>query len=75
LAVFAQLLDENGDFIAGNDGLWVDPYTLQVGDTFRQIHTLTPSPNATSIIFGMYDPKTNQRIPTNNGEQFVILFP
>ena len=32
--------DENGDFLVGDDGLWVDPYTLQQGDRFIQQHLL-----------------------------------
>ena len=34
LLAFAQLWDEADRFLAGDDGLWVDPYTLQPGDIF-----------------------------------------
>ncbi|MBE2224735.1 MAG: glycosyltransferase family 39 protein, partial [Anaerolineae bacterium] len=38
LLVFAQLLDANGEFLVGDDGLWVDIYSLQAGDVFKQQH-------------------------------------
>ena len=75
LAVFGQLLGENDTFLAGDDGLWVDPYTLQVGDAFVQQHWLVPPAESAPqfILFGMYDPMTGQRILTDDGVDHVRI--
>lgn len=75
LWVFAQLQDATGNFLVGNDGLWVDPVTLRPGDIFVQQHELIP-PNgsvADSAVFGLYDPMTGIRIPTTDGQEFWRL--
>lgn len=64
LYVFAQLLDVNGAFQTGDDGLWVDPDTLYVGDRFLQRHLLFPQEGSATIAIGLYDPATGQRVPT-----------
>lgn len=75
LLVFAQLLDDVGQFMVGDDGLWVDPGTLQAGDQFLQRHWLpggrSGSPQA--IVFGLYDPLTGARILTETGADHVRL--
>ncbi|MEM7330811.1 MAG: hypothetical protein AAF490_01875 [Chloroflexota bacterium] len=75
LAVFGQLLGENDIFLSGDDGLWVDPYTLQEGDAFVQQHWLSPPADAAPkfIIFGMYDPMTGTRILTDAGADHVRI--
>jgi 4-amino-4-deoxy-L-arabinose transferase-like glycosyltransferase len=75
LAVFAQLLDQNGQFLTGDDGLWLDPETLYPGDQFRQLHRLdgVALDDAAVINFGLYDPKTGQRILTENGRDSIQL--
>lgn len=75
LQVFAQLLDAEGNFLVGDDGLWVDPLTLQPGDTFLQQHWLTPPEGrvATTAIFGLYDPMTGERIRTTDGRDHLSL--
>jgi hypothetical protein len=75
LLVFAQLLDDRGRFLAGDDGLWVDEATLWPGDMFRQVHFLL-APEAGSgygIVFGLYDPMTGQRIVTDDGRDHIEL--
>jgi hypothetical protein len=75
LQVFAQLQDAEGDFLAGDDGLWVDPVTLRAGDRFLQQHWL-PAPegqDAAVVVFGLYDPKTGERILTKNGQDALRL--
>jgi 4-amino-4-deoxy-L-arabinose transferase-like glycosyltransferase len=67
LLVFAQLLDNKGDMVAGDDGLWIDVTSLKPGDRFSQLHFLTNPGNAETIIYGLYDPKTGQRILTTDG--------
>jgi 4-amino-4-deoxy-L-arabinose transferase-like glycosyltransferase len=75
LNVFAQLQDEKGNFLAGDDGLWVDPLTLQPGDRFIQQHRLETPDRQTgiSIVFGLYDPKTGERILTMDGQDSIRL--
>jgi 4-amino-4-deoxy-L-arabinose transferase-like glycosyltransferase len=75
LAVFAHLLDGTGEWLAGDDGLWVDPETLQAGDIFVQRHRLVTPEGATpaSISFGLYDPMTGERIPTDDGLDHITL--
>lgn len=75
LAVFAQFLDENGRFLFGDDGFWLDPETLHPGDQFRQLHRLdgVPLAEAAVIAFGLYDPKTGQRILTEDGRDHIQL--
>ncbi len=75
LSVFAQLQDEQGDFLVGDDGLWVDPITLQGGDRFLQQHWL-PMPEGqqgVTAVFGLYDPMTGQRILTEEGQDALRL--
>ncbi|MGD8856607.1 MAG: hypothetical protein PVG33_09785, partial [Chloroflexota bacterium] len=75
LLVFAQLLDEEGRFLTGDDGLWVDETTLWPGDTFRQTHYL-PAAEAGSgyvVVFGLYDPMTGQRLATDDGRDHIAL--
>jgi hypothetical protein len=67
LLVFAQLLDNKGDMVAGDDGLWIDVTSLKPGDRFSQLHFLTNPGNAETIIYGLYDPKTGERILTTDG--------
>jgi len=65
LAVFTHLLATDGTFLAGDDGLWVDPLTLQPGDRFIQIHRFTLPADALSgpytLELGLYDPMTDER--------------
>lgn len=75
LAVFAQLWDGNGRFLTGDDGLWVDPYTLHPGDCFMQRHWLLPPQGSqpATIVIGLYDPFTGARILTEDGREFVEI--
>jgi len=75
LQVFAQLLDAEGNFLVGDDGLWVDPATLQPGDTFLQQHWLPlPEGNgAVTAVFGLYDPMTGERILATDGREYLSL--
>ncbi|MBP6015260.1 MAG: glycosyltransferase family 39 protein [Candidatus Promineofilum sp.] len=75
LSVFAQLLNANGDFLVGDDGLWVDPETLRDGDVFLQRHYLRPPDGSSpaAIVFGLYDPMTGQRILLADGQDHLPL--
>ncbi len=80
LYVFGQLWDADNHFLAGDDGLWVDPATLQPGDIFIQQHHLhlpEGSAAATAVaetaVFGLYDPMTGERILTEDGREYLKL--
>ncbi|MCL4266647.1 MAG: glycosyltransferase family 39 protein [Anaerolineae bacterium] len=75
LLAFGQLLAADGSFITGDDGFWVDPYTLQPGDLFVQQHRLTLPPDAqpATAAFGLYDPMTGERIWTDDGRDHITL--
>ncbi len=58
LKFFAHLLDAGGAQVAGDDGLWVDPLTLQPGDYFLQVHRFAASGDRPyTVRLGLYDPK------------------
>ncbi len=71
LAIFAHLLDAEGEPLAIDDGLWVDPLTLRPGDRFVQIHRFTlkaaHSEASSALAIGLYDPKTGQRWMLKDG--------
>lgn len=75
LQVFAQLLDVEGTFLTGDDGLWVDPVTLRPGDIFLQQHWLKLPEGivAETAVFGLYDPMTGERILTSDGRDHLRL--
>ena len=75
LYAFGQLLDARGNFFAGDDGLWVDPYTLRPGDIFLQQHwpQLPEGAQPVTAVFGLYDPMTGQRILTEDGRDHLRL--
>jgi hypothetical protein len=75
LQVFAQLQDETQRFLIGDDGLWIDPLTLRPGDRFLQQHRL-PAPEeqaGAGVVFGLYDPKTGERVLTTDGRDYLRL--
>ncbi len=63
LAVFAHLLGADGEFVAGDDGLWVDPLTLRPGDCFVQVHHFESEvvDGSHTVELGLYDPMTGKR--------------
>lgn len=75
LSVFAQLLDSQGQLIASDDGLWVDPTTLLPGDRFEQVHILSLSQDNKPhlLVFGLYDPKNGNRILTEDGRDHIEI--
>ncbi len=77
LKVFTHLVTANGDFVAGDDGLWVDPYSLQVGDRFVQEHHLNLPVDAAAgpyhLRVGLYDPMTGERWAVGSGETLLEI--
>jgi hypothetical protein len=75
LLVFAQILNNDMQVLAGDDGLWVDESTLWPGDRFQQVHYLPADVSAEghTIIFGLYDPMTGQRVNTVDGRDHVTI--
>jgi hypothetical protein len=75
LLVFGQLLDGEGGFLAGDDGLWVDPAGLQPGDRFvQQHHLVAPAGSEPArVAFGLYDPMTGERILAEEGQAVMVV--
>jgi len=73
LLVFAQLQNDVGSFLVGDDGLWIDPVTLQPGDIFWQRHYLAAPENSqpAAVVFGLYDPLTGERVLTVDGRDYL----
>jgi hypothetical protein len=65
LAVFAHLFASDGSFVVGDDGLGVDPTTLQPGDRFLQLHQFSipgdAPPGPYRLEVGLYDPMDGYR--------------
>lgn len=77
LSVFTQLVDADGSYLTGDDGLWVDVIGLRPGDRFLQQHRLIAPDGSqvAALIFGLYDPMTGERILTDDGRDHVRLEP
>ena len=76
LAIFVHLLDASGAYVTGQDGLGIDPYTLEPGDRFIHLHQL-PYPADQppyTVNLGLYDPRTSTRWRTDQGADNVVLF-
>ncbi len=75
LAVFVHWLDASGAFVDGDDGLWVDPYSLQAGDMFLQFHRLhTLQADADyQLQLGLYDPVTGDRVSLSTGGDRLLV--
>ncbi len=70
LKVYTHLLAADGTMITGDDGLWVDPYSLHPGDRFVQWHRFTVPPDSAApatLALGLYDPKSGARWPLPDG--------
>jgi hypothetical protein len=78
LKVFAHLMGSDGTPIAIDDGLGVDPYSLEAGDQFVQWHRFTvPEESAAgplTLSLGLYDPLTGERweIPATGTDRIVV---
>lgn len=77
LSVFAHLYAADESFITGDDGLWVDPYTLRTGDRVVQVHRFTIPTDAPggpyTLAIGLYDPLTGERWLRPDGTDMVVL--
>ena len=74
LHLFAQLLTADGEFVMGDDGLWVDVQTLEEGDAFLQRHYLPrPAEGGCQVAFGFYDPMNSERVLLTSGGTAVLL--
>ncbi len=69
LAVFAHLVDVNGRALDIDDGLWVDPLTLQPGDRFVQVHRFAvPSDPAPHSLLPAPVPSSLLQVQRTNGK-------
>ncbi len=67
---FAHLLDAQGRYVAGWDGLTAPATCWQTGDLIRQDYTITaPSPGRYRIELGWYDAENGRRWSCANGEK------
>jgi 4-amino-4-deoxy-L-arabinose transferase-like glycosyltransferase len=75
LSVFAHLVGAQDELLAADDGLWVDPVTLQPGDMFQQHHRMSAAGGVRpqALLFGLYDPMTGERILTETGLDYIRL--
>ena len=68
VSIFAHLLTPDEASFVVDDGLWVDPLTLQPGDRFLQIHRFALPPDMPAgpylLDLGVYDPMTGDLWPT-----------
>jgi hypothetical protein len=74
LKVFTHLLHE-GQYNTGDDGLWVDPYSLRKGDKLLQVHyfKVDQMDLALDLAIGLYDPMTGERwLQTSGSDQIII---
>jgi hypothetical protein len=76
LKVFAHLWDGES-LVAIDDGLWVDPYSVEPGDIILQYHRFDlPDPEGNeelTLEMGLYDPKTEIRWTTPAGRDRLVL--
>jgi 4-amino-4-deoxy-L-arabinose transferase-like glycosyltransferase len=72
LLVFAHLLDAQGELVAGDDGLWADPYTLRPGDTLLQLHRLSGPLGGHDLEIGLYDPVTGRRVEGDGQDRLLV---
>lgn len=73
LSMFTHLLVD-GEFVTGDDGLWVDPYSLEVGDRLFQVHRFTleeDNNQSVTLAIGVYDPWTGTRWTTASGLESI----
>jgi 4-amino-4-deoxy-L-arabinose transferase-like glycosyltransferase len=75
LSVFGQLVDDENNFLAGDDGLWVDIYSLHPGDAFLQQHRplLSEGQQPAAALLGLYDPMTGDRVLTEDGRDHIRI--
>jgi len=75
LSLFVHLITDEGEMIAGDDGLWLDPYSLQIGDQFVQWHHFAVPADAPAgpykIRLGVYDPLTGERWKIAGGAEML----
>jgi hypothetical protein len=73
LLAFVHLIDATESIVAGDDGLWVDPYTLQAGDAWLQLHRLPDLDGTYDLEIGLYDPTIDERVLLINGQDRLLL--
>jgi hypothetical protein len=82
LKVFAHLI--RGDEVIGiDDGLWLDPWSLESGDEIVQFHQfdMTTTNGTTdgatedqyTLRIGLYDPLTGTRWVTSDGKDMFVV--
>ncbi|HTP08115.1 MAG TPA: hypothetical protein VMP08_07690, partial [Anaerolineae bacterium] len=74
LRLFAHVLDADGNLIAQSDRLDAAPEGWRAGDIIAQAQRIDLPPNATphSLAIGLYNPDTQQRLPTSAGDELIL---
>ncbi len=78
--VFVQVLDANGHLVAQHDGVPMEgnapTTTWAPSEVIEDLHILALPPNLTpgtySVIAGLYDSKTMERLPTKNSDHVIL---
>ena len=76
LKVFTHLWDGES-LVAIDDGLWVDPHSVEPGDIILQYHRFdlpgAAENEGLTLEIGLYDPKTEVRWTTPAGDDHLVL--
>lgn len=73
-SIFIHALDAQGDLISQSDGLGAPVAFWQTGDRLVRYHTLSlPSDEPVTLRLGVYDPVSQGRLTTPNGQDWVVL--
>jgi hypothetical protein len=62
LQMFVHVLDANGNVVAQADRLDASPFGWQAGDVIAQVHQLDIPPSAVSLVLGLYNPDSGERL-------------
>jgi hypothetical protein len=73
LSVFVHFLNGEDSVVSIDDGLWVDPYTLQPGDSWLQFNHMAEIDKTVAVELGLYDPVSGERIPTIDGQTQLLV--
>jgi hypothetical protein len=71
-AIFAHVLDRNGQLLSQGDGLNVRLSSLQPGDVIVQHFTLKRSSAASEVAVGVYDSAAAKRLPVTLANRVMI---
>jgi hypothetical protein len=71
LSIFAHVVDAAGNLVAQRDGLNVRLSSLEPGDVVLQHFVIDHPADAVELRLGLYNPRTEQRLPTTEAADAV----